>query len=164
MFAGKLARQVTLRAASRSLSELQYREVSDGSSNRVQTWIKERETEHLMKFCAALVVFSGYAVAAEAETQFTPDFYNLLKENGSTEQAFNYALAWAGSSNQEAETAVAYALLDGIGVEPNPYVAIAMACRSTTMDEFDVSRILIQGNLRLAKKDFQPIKCDDEAP
>ena len=49
-------------------------------------------------------------------------------------------------------------------VEPNPYLAIVIACRSTTIDEFDVSRILIQGNLRLAKKDFQPIKCDREAP
>lgn len=117
-----------------------------------------------MKFFSAVVMFSGLAGAASAETHFNPDFYNLLKENGSTEQAFNYALAWAGSSSQEAETAVAYALLDGIGVKPNPYVAIAMACRSKTMDEFDVSRILIQGNLRLAKKDFQPIKCDREAP
>lgn len=117
-----------------------------------------------MKLCAALVVFSGLNGTASAETQFNSDFYNLLKENGSTELAFDYALAWAGSSNQEAETAVAYALLDGIGVEPNPYVAIAMACRSKTMDAFDVSRILIKGNLRLAKKDFQPIKCDDEAP
>ncbi len=117
-----------------------------------------------MRFFSAVVMFFGLAGTAAAETHFNPDFYKLLKENGSTEQAFNYALAWAGSSSQEAETAVAYALLDGIGVEPNPYVAIAMACRSTMMDEFDVSRILIQGNLRLAKKDFQPIKCDDEAP
>lgn len=117
-----------------------------------------------MKFFAAFLMFSGLAGAAAAETHFNPDFYNLLKENGSTEQAFIYALAWAGSSNQEAETAVAYALLEGIGVKPNPYVAIAMACRSTTMDEFDVSRILIRGNLRLAQKDFQPIKCDRGAP
>ncbi len=117
-----------------------------------------------MKFFAAVMVFYGFAGAAAAESHFNPDFYNLLKENGSTEQSFNYALAWAGSSNQEAETAVAFSLLDGIGgVEPNPYLAIAMACRSTTMDEFDVSRILIQGNLRLATKDFHPIKCDKEA-
>lgn len=116
-----------------------------------------------MKFFSAVVMFSGLAGAASAETHFNPDFYNLLKENGSTEQAFNYALAWAGSSSQEAETAAAYALLDGIGVEPNPYLAIVIACRSTTIDEFDVSRILIHGNLRLAKKDFQPIKCDRKA-
>lgn len=117
-----------------------------------------------MKLFPAAMMFSCLAGTAAAETHFNPEFYNLLKENGSTEQAFNYALAWAGSSNQGAETVVAYSLLDGIGVDPNPYLAIVMACRSTTMDEFDVSRILIQGNLRLAKKDFQPIKCDREAP
>ena len=113
-----------------------------------------------MRSCLVVAIVALSGGAALADAAFNPEFYRFLKDRGLEEQAFNYAVTWAGSADGEAETAVAYALLDGVGVEANPRAAIEIACRSASMDDFDVGVILVQGNLRLASKDFRPIRCE----
>lgn len=50
----------------------------------------------------AIVAMSGGTALADAA--FNPEFYRFLKDRGLEEQAFNYAVTWAGTSDSEAET------------------------------------------------------------
>jgi hypothetical protein len=108
-------------------------------------------------FAATFSIFSSHAAA---EISYNPNFYTQLSELGLEHEAFMYALAWAGAYNSDAETTVANALLDGIGVEANPKAAIAIVCRSLSMQEFERRKILIQANLRLVGKTNTPLRCE----
>jgi hypothetical protein len=83
-----------------------------------------------MKPIMMAVAFAALAAPAVAEPAYDPSFYNQLSALGLEREAFLYAFRWASDGITDAEIAVAYALLDGIGVEENPIAAIVIACRS----------------------------------
>ena len=70
-----------------------------------------------------------------------------------------YALGLAGDADHYAETVVAYALVDGIGVDANPLAAITIACQSVQIDDFERRKILVIANMRLAGISDVPARC-----
>ena len=115
-----------------------------------------------MKSIFPAVLTGAFLCAAFVKVLQHTEFFQFLENSNFSEDMFNYVQIWIGALNYDTETETAYALLDGLGVRANPAAAIALACSSTTMDDFDVSKILVQGNLRLARKDFHPIRCSEE--
>lgn len=69
--------------------------------------------------------------------------------------ALNNQLSWVWSIT----IAVAYALLDGIGVEENPMAAIVIALRSNDISEFELGKIIVKANLRLVGRVEYPVRC-----
>jgi hypothetical protein len=112
-----------------------------------------------MKPILMAVALAAFAVPAASEPSYSPVFYKDLIVLGLEREAFLYALRWAGDANSEAELAVVRALLDGIGVEENPMAAVAMACRSSKIDEWERSKLILQANLRLAGKIDGQVQC-----
>lgn len=112
-----------------------------------------------MKPILMAAALAALAVPALAEPAYNPTFYSELIALGLEREAFLYALRWAGDANSEAELAVARALLDGIGVEENPIAAIAIVCRSRTLDERDRSRLVVHANMRLIGEMDGQVKC-----
>lgn len=107
---------------------------------------------------AAVLVTS--AAPAAAEPVYDAAYYEQLTELGLEREAFLYAFRWAGDGITEAEIAVAYALLDGIGVEENPMAAIVIACRSKDLSELELGKIIVKANLRLVGSAVGTIRCD----
>lgn len=112
-----------------------------------------------MKPILMAAAFAVVAVPAASEPSYNATFYSELIAIGLEREAFLYALRWAGDANSEAELEVAQALLNGIGVEENPIAAIAIVCRSRTLDEWDRSRLVVQANMRLIGEVDGPVKC-----
>lgn len=75
-----------------------------------------------MKQIMLAAVLAVCAVPVAAGPSYNHDFYLQLSNTGLEREAFLYALGWAGDADPYAETVVAYALVDGIGVEANPLV------------------------------------------
>jgi hypothetical protein len=99
------------------------------------------------------------ALPVAAEPSYNHDFYVQLSTAGLEREAFIYALGWAGDADPDAETVVAYALLDGIGVEANPLAAITIACKSVQIDDFERRKIFVTANMRLAGTKDVPARC-----
>ena len=112
-----------------------------------------------MKPILIAAAFAALAAPAASEPSYNPAFYSELIALGLEREAFIYALRWAGDANSEAEHTVARALLDGIGVEENPKAAVAIACRSRKIEEWEVHKILLQANLRLMGKAEGTMQC-----
>lgn len=93
---------------------------------------------------------------------YSPNYFVQLSALGLEREAFLYALTWSAKNNVDAETAVANALIEGIGVEANPKAAIAVVCRSRAMSDFDRRKFLIQAHLRLAGQTELPIRCTSD--
>ena len=104
-----------------------------------------------------LVIGSTTAIAEE---RYNANFTTELKSLGLEREAFLYALNWAGAGDPRAEYDVANSLVNGQGVEANPKAAIALACRSRMMPEYERSRLVMNANLRLADRNSEPIRCD----
>ena len=112
-----------------------------------------------MKPILLAAVLAVCAVPVAAEPSYNHDFYLQLSSTGLEREAFLYALGWAGDADPYAETVVAYALMDGIGVEANPVAAITIACQSVNIDDFERRKILVIANMRLAGVTDVPARC-----
>jgi hypothetical protein len=112
-----------------------------------------------MKPIVLAVALAAMATPVLAEPAYDPSFYIELSELGLEREAFLYAFRWAGDGITDAEIAVAYALLDGIGVEENPMAAIVIACRSNDFSEFELGKIIVKANLRLVGSAVGTMKC-----
>lgn len=114
-----------------------------------------------MKRIIAAMVCVVFAVPVQAEVNYNSSFYGELLGLGLEREAFLYALQWAALSNPEAEHAVAYAFLEGTGVDANPAAAIAFACGPRSIDALELHKLLIRANLRLVGTGLSKITCDD---
>ena len=110
-------------------------------------------------FLTFLMLVIG-ATSAAAKEKYNTGFMAELKSLGLEREAFLYALNWAGAGHSLAERHVVEALIDGKGVEPNPKAAIALACRSQIMAEYDRHRLVLFANLRLTNGDTDPVQCE----
>lgn len=99
----------------------------------------------------ALVLAALFAAPANAqEIDFSPKFMNELQEMGLEHEAFLYALRWAANYDPDAEIIVANALIDGAGVDANPFAAIQFVCGDRAMSAYDRRKLVIKANLRMA--------------
>ena len=112
-----------------------------------------------MKQILVAAVLAVCVVPVAAEPSYNHDFYLQLSNTGLEREAFLYALGWAGDADPYAENVVAYALVDGIGVEANPLAAITIACQSVQIDDFERRKILVIANMRLAGISDDPARC-----
>ena len=111
-------------------------------------------------------IFFAAALAAAPTTgsaapSFKPEFYQELQNIGLEQEAFLYALRWAADADPYAEYVVAYALLDGVGIDPDPVAAINFVCGPRSIDEIEVHKLMIRANLRLVGSGLEKMKCDD---
>jgi len=111
-------------------------------------------------------IFFAAALAAapttvSAEPSFRAEFHQELQNIGLEKEAFLYALRWAADADPHAEYVVAYALLDGVGVESDPVAAINFVCGPRSIDEFEVRKLLISANLRLIGSGLAKMTCDN---
>lgn len=112
-----------------------------------------------MKPIVLAVALAAMATPAAAEPAYDAAYYDQLTGLGLEREAFLYAFRWAGDGITGAEIAVAYALLDGIGVEENAMTAIVIACRSNDISEFELRKIIVKANLRLIGSEVGTIQC-----
>ena len=115
-----------------------------------------RQQVRTILIAAALSLSASHATS---ESVYSPNYFMQLSALGLEREAFLYALTWSAKNNVDAETAVANALIEGIGVESNPKAAIAVVCRSRAMSDFDRRKFLIQANMRLVGKTELPLRC-----
>ena len=113
-----------------------------------------------MRVLLTFIIVAIGSTSAIAEERYNTNFTTELKSLGLEREAFLYALNWAGTGDPKAEHDVAKSLINGQGVEANPKAAIALACRSRMISEYDRNRLLMNANLRLADRNFEPIRCD----
>ena len=111
-------------------------------------------------------IFFAVALAAApttvgAEPSFRAEFHQELQNIGLEQEAFLYALQWAADADPHAEYVVAYALLDGVGIESDPVAAIKFVCGPRSITEIEVQKLLIRANLRLVGSGLEKMKCDD---
>ena len=95
-----------------------------------------------------------------AEARYNTNFNLELKSVGLEREAFLYAFNWAGAADPKAEFDMVQSIIDGQGVEANPEAAIALACSSRSMSKNARNQLVTIANLRLASRNFEPIKCD----
>ena len=112
-----------------------------------------------MKPIVLAVALAAMATPVLAEPAYDAAYYDQLTGLGLEREAFLYAFRWAGDGITDAEIVVAYALLDGIGVEENPMAAIVIACRSDDFSEFELGKIIVKANLRLIGSEVGTIQC-----
>lgn len=112
-----------------------------------------------MKSLVIAVALALSASSAHAEATYNADFVEELRSLGRAQEAFQYALTWAGSGDPDAEIEVVYSLLEGRGVDSDPIAAMAFACGPRTMDQFYVQKALVAGNLRLAGSGVEIVRC-----
>ena len=114
-----------------------------------------------MKTAAIAIALLVSASLAHAETVYSADFVEELRSLGRGQDAFLYALVWAGNGDQKAEVEVVYSLLNGKDVAADPMAAMAFACGPRRMDPFYVQKALIVGNLMLTGTGVEIVRCDD---
>ena len=114
-----------------------------------------------MKSLSLAIVLVLNATQGHAEAAYNADFVHELRSLGRGHEAFQYALTWAGSGDADAELEVIYSLLDGKGVEPDPLAAMAFACGPRQVDQFNIEKVLIVGNLRLSGTSTAVVRCED---
>lgn len=114
-----------------------------------------------MKPLVIALAFALSASWARAENAYNADFVAELRSLGRGQEAFQYALVWAGNGDPDAEIEVMYSLLEGRGVVSDPIAAMAFACGPRQMDQFYVQKALVVGNLRLAGTGVEILRCDD---
>ncbi|WP_439507293.1 hypothetical protein [Yoonia sp.] len=112
-----------------------------------------------MKPIVLAVALAAMATPVLAEPAYDAAYYDQLTGVGLEREAFLYAFRWASDGSTDAEIAVAYALLDGFGVEENPIAAIVIACRSKDISEFELGKIIVKANLRLVGSVEYPVRC-----
>lgn len=100
------------------------------------------------------LLFVGFFIivgpsAAWADGSFSTSFYDELNQLGLSDQAFAYAIHWAGRGSPEAEVLVANSLIEGTGTAPNPMAAIAFACGNRSMSDYEIEKVVIKANIRL---------------
>ena len=95
-----------------------------------------------------------------AEARYDTKVHPELNWVGLQREAFLYALNWAGAADAKAEIDMMQSIIDGQGVEANPEAAIALACGSRLMSKNIRNKLVTIANLRLASRNFEPIKCD----
>ena len=103
-----------------------------------------------MKTLSLAIALVLNATQGHAEAAYNADFVHELSSLGRGHEAFQYAFTWAGSGDADAELEVIYSLLDGKGVEPDPLAAMAVACGPRQVDQFNIEKVLIVGNLGLS--------------
>ena len=108
------------------------------------------------------VALAAMATPVLAEPAYDAAYYEQLTGLGLEREAFLYAFRWASDGITDAEIAVAYALLDGIGVEENPMAAVVIACRSNDITEFEQRKIIIKANLRMTDKVIGTVRCEND--
>jgi hypothetical protein len=114
-----------------------------------------------MKMLSLAVVLVLNATQGHTEAAYNADFVHELRLLGRGHEAFQYALTWAGSGDADAELEVIYSLLDGKGVEPDPLAAMAFACGPRQVNQFNIEKVLIVGNLRLSGTGIAVVRCED---
>jgi hypothetical protein len=97
-------------------------------------------------YVIALALSTGPALA---ESSFSPSFYDELTQLGLSDQAFAYAMQWAGRGSPDAEVLFAHSLIEGTGTAPNPMAAIAFVCGDRSMTAFEIEKVIIKANIRL---------------
>ena len=95
-----------------------------------------------------------------AEARYDTKVHPELNWVGLQREAFLYALNWASAADAKAEIDMMQSIIDGQGVEANPEAAIALACGSRSMSKNARNQLVTIANLRLASRNFEPIKCD----
>jgi len=95
-----------------------------------------------------------------AEARYDTKVHPELNWVGLQREAFLYALNWAGAADAKAEIDMMQSIIDGQGVEASPEAAIALACGSRLMSKNIRNQLVAIANLRLASRNFEPIKCD----
>lgn len=115
-----------------------------------------RQQVRTILIAAALSLSASHATS---DSVYSPNYFMQLSAIGLEREAFLYALTWSAKNNVDAETAVANALIEGIGVEANPKAAVAVVCRSRAMSDFERRKFLIQANMRLVGKTELPLRC-----
>lgn len=113
-----------------------------------------------MKQILFAVAFALFAMPVSAEQTYSPAFYREMQKLGLEREAFLYALQWAANEDPQAEISVANALLDGLGVDPDPVAAITFVCGSRSIDETEVRKLLIRVNLRVIGTYAERLTCD----
>lgn len=114
-----------------------------------------------MRMVVILTALALGVSQAGAECAYNADYVEELRSLGLNQQAFQYALTWAGSGNPDAEYEVALSLVEGRGVTANPLAAIKYACGNRQFDGVRRDKIIIQGNLRLASAEHEPVRCKE---
>ena len=114
----------------------------------------------MKKSILACCLIAWGSTKAIADQFYSQDFVNELREIGREQEAFYYALSWAGSGHPQAELEVIYTLLEGKGINADPMAAILFACGPRHLDEFSITKVLIQANLRLAGVAKDVIRCE----
>ena len=94
-----------------------------------------------------------------AEARYDTKVHPELNWVGLEREAFLYALNWAGDADAKAEIDMMQSIIDGQGVEANPEAAIALTCGSRLMSKNIRNQLVTIANLRLASRNFEPIKC-----
>ena len=113
-----------------------------------------------MRLFLTFIIAAIGTTGACAEARYNTNFNLELKSVGLEREAFLYALNWAGAADPKAEFDMVQSIIDGQGVEVNPEAAIALACSSRSMSKNARNQLMTIANLRLASRNFEPIKCD----
>ena len=113
-----------------------------------------------MRLFLTFIIAAIGTTGACAEARYNTNFHLELKSVGLEREAFLYALNWAGAAYAKAEIDMMQSIIDGQGVEANPEAAIALACGSRLMSKNIRNQLVAIANLRLASRNFEPIKCD----
>ena len=113
-----------------------------------------------MRLFVTFIIAAIGTTGACAEARYDTNFHLELKSVGLEREAFLYALNWAGAADPKAEFDMVQSIIDGQGVEANPEAAIALACGSRSMSKNARNQLVTIANLRLASRNFEPIKCD----
>ena len=113
-----------------------------------------------MRLLLTFIIAAIGTTDAFAEARYDTNFHLELKSVGLEREAFLYALNWAGAAYAKAEIDMMQSIIDGQGVEANPEAAIALACGSRSMSKNARNQLVTIANLRLASRNFEPIKCD----
>jgi hypothetical protein len=108
----------------------------------------------------AVLASLAWSVQVNADTVYNADFVAELRALDRHQEAFQYALTWAGSGDAVAELEVALSLLDGRGIEPDPMAAMRFVCGPRNLSEHAKRVVLVQGNLRLAGTGAEIVRCD----
>lgn len=106
-------------------------------------------------------VLAVLAPQAFAEELYRAEYVQELRSLGLNEAAFYYAIQWAGQGDHEAEYEVAISLIEGTGVDANPTAAMIYACGPRSMDDIQIAKILIKGNMRLVDKHVPQYRCEE---
>lgn len=109
-----------------------------------------------------IVIVAAVALGASqsyAEEAYNADFVAELRGLDLGQEAFQYALTWAGTGEPKAEIEVIYSLIEGRGIKADPLAAMQFACGPRTMDDFFVQKALIVGNLRLSGTGAEVVRC-----